>query len=289
MRQFVHSSKEDVDTAEFRKGGMVTLKQRIITGIIGGAIFLTLLIIGGYPFTFFIIALATIAMYELLRMKKIPLFSFFGILSVFLMWLLLVPNDWFNVPFLSQFTKVELFALIILILLMITVISKNKFTFDEVGFVILSSVYVGFGFHFLIATRLISDIGLALVFFVIITIWSTDSGAYFVGRKFGKRKLWPDISPKKTIEGSIGGILTAFIIGIILQLIFNIFTSTLILLAVILVVSIFGQIGDLVESALKRHYAVKDSGKLLPGHGGILDCFDSLIYVFPLLHLLQLI
>lgn len=265
------------------------MKQRIITGVIGAAIFLTMIFVGGYPFTIFIIMLATIAMSELLKMKEIPLFSFFGIFSTFLMWLLLVPNKWLDIPLLSHLTKVELFVFIIFLLLMITVISKNKLTFDEVGFVILSSVYVGFGFHFLLATRQIPEIGMGLVFFVILMIWSTDSGAYFVGRKFGKRKLWPHISPNKTIEGSIGGIVTAFVIGIIIQWLFPIFTSTFTFIAVILIISIFGQIGDLVESAIKRHYGVKDSGNLLPGHGGILDRFDSLIYVFPLLHLLQLI
>ncbi|WP_178075295.1 phosphatidate cytidylyltransferase, partial [Pseudomonas sp. 2822-17] len=94
------------------------------------------------------------------------------------------------------------------------------------------------------------------------------------------------ISPKKTIEGAIGGLLSAFVIGTIYVIIFPIFDSWVIATLIIIVVSVTGQLGDLVESALKRHYSVKDSGQVLPGHGGILDRFDSLIFVMPILYLL---
>lgn len=265
------------------------MKQRIITGVLGAIVFLTMVVIGGLPFTFFILLLASIAMMELLKMKKIPPLSFIGLISLILMWLLLVPTSWLEMPFLSHVSKVEIFVFMILFLLMVTVISKNRFTFDEVGFIILSSVYVGFGFHYLMVTRLMPDQGLALLFFVLVIIWATDTGAYFVGRSLGRQKLWPEISPNKTIEGSIGGIVCALVVGIVFQMIIPIFTTHLTLVLVIIIASVFGQLGDLVESALKRHYAVKDSGNVLPGHGGILDRFDSLIYVLPILHLLQLL
>ncbi len=271
------------------KRGDVKLKERIITGIIGGAFFITMVLFGGWVFALFISIVASVAMMELLKMKKIAPISLMGIISLFSMWLLLVPTNWFDQVVPSYFTKVEIFIFMILVLLMFTVITKNSFTFDQVGFVILSSVYVGFGFHYLIMTRDIPEHGLILVFYVLLLIWTTDSGAYFVGRKWGRNKLWPDISPKKTIEGSIGGIVAATIVGTIFYFFFPIFSSYITALLVIIVASIFGQLGDLVESALKRHYAVKDSGNVLPGHGGILDRFDSLIYVMPILHLLQLI
>lgn len=248
-----------------------------------------MVIVGGWIFALFISIVASVAMIELLKMKKIAPISLMGLISLLSMWLLLVPTSWFDQVIPSYFTKVEIFVFMILVLLMFTVITKNTFTFDQVGFVILSSVYVGFGFHYLIMTREIPEYGMILVFFILFLIWTTDSGAYFVGRKWGKNKLWPDISPKKTIEGSIGGIVAAIIIGTIFYMIVPIFPSYLTALFVIIVASIFGQLGDLVESALKRHYAVKDSGNVLPGHGGILDRFDSLIYVMPILHLLQLI
>ena len=115
-------------------------------------------------------------------------------------------------------------------------------------------------------------------------VWTTDSGAYFVGRKLGKHKLWPEISPKKTIEGSIGGVVIAVIFAVLMQLIYPFASSWTLLIVVTIIASIIGQMGDLVESAIKRHYGVKDSGTILPGHGGILDRFDSLLFAVPLLH-----
>ncbi|UTR10836.1 phosphatidate cytidylyltransferase [Evansella sp. LMS18] len=260
------------------------MKQRIITAVIAGAGFLTLIILGGWPFTVLMIALALIAMSELLKMKQVRIMSPMGLSSFFLMLLLLTPDnvltlDWLHVH------QLELFLLFIVVLLATTVISKNEFTFDEAGFIILAAVYVGLGFNYFIYTRFLED-GLIIIFFILILVWATDSGAYFAGRAFGKRKLWPEISPNKTIEGALGGIALAFAAGIIYSLFLPIFTSMLTTLLFILVVSTAGQMGDLVESALKRHYAVKDSGQVLPGHGGILDRFDSLIYVMPILYLL---
>lgn len=261
------------------------MKQRIITAIIAGALFLAVIIIGGLPFTLLVFALATVAMSELLKMKQMNLASPIGLLSLVLMWILLVPQSYLQWLHLD---KLEIFVLLIIVLLALTVLTKNRFTFDQAGFIILSSVYIGFGFHFFMYTRFLEQ-GLSLLFFILILVWATDSGAYFAGRKFGKNKLWPDISPNKTIEGAIGGVALAFLVGIVYTLFIPLFTSIVITLVFITVVSVSGQIGDLVESALKRHYSVKDSGQVLPGHGGILDRFDSLIYVMPILYLLNLI
>ena len=120
--------------------------------------------------------------------------------------------------------------------------------------------------------------------YALFTIWATDTGAYFIGRAWGKRKLWPEISPNKTVEGSIGGIVCAVVVAVIYQLFTNLFDSVALLIVMTVVLSIFGQLGDLVESAFKRHYGVKDSGNILPGHGGILDRFDSLLFILPILH-----
>ncbi|MFA9558051.1 phosphatidate cytidylyltransferase [Evansella sp. AB-rgal1] len=263
------------------------MKQRIITAVIAGAAFLTIIIIGNLPFTLMMILLATIAMNELLKMKQMKWSSPMGILSFVLMWILLIPTNVISFEWL-HIDKLEMFLLLIVVLLALTVITKNKFTFDEAGFIILSSVYIGFGFHYFIYTRFLEQ-GLAVLFFILILVWATDSGAYFTGKSFGKNKLWPDISPNKTIEGAIGGIALAFLVGVIYTVYIPIFSSWLSTVVFILVVSISGQLGDLVESALKRHYAVKDSGQVLPGHGGILDRFDSLIFVMPILYLVNLL
>jgi phosphatidate cytidylyltransferase len=119
-------------------------------------------------------------------------------------------------------------------------------------------------------------------------IWATDSGAYFIGKATGKTKLWPEISPNKTVEGSIGGVVSALLVAVLFAIFSEINATIFTLMAITVVLSIFGQIGDLVQSAFKRHFNVKDSGNILPGHGGILDRFDSLLFVLPLLHFFHL-
>ncbi|SDY70843.1 phosphatidate cytidylyltransferase [Evansella caseinilytica] len=263
------------------------MKQRIITAVIAGVPFLTLTILGNWPFIIMMVALATIAMNELLKMKQVKSLSSTGVVGYLLMWLLLLPENVLPFGWLHT-NKLELFLLLAVVLLILTVITKNNLTFDDAGFMLITSVYIGFGFHYFMHTRFL-DNGLALLFFVLILVWSTDSGAYFAGKSFGKTKLWPEISPNKTVEGAIGGILLAYIIGISYLLIVPVFSSWLMAFLFIFAVSVAGQLGDLVESALKRHYSVKDSGHILPGHGGILDRLDSLIFVMPVIYLLGFI
>lgn len=122
--------------------------------------------------------------------------------------------------------------------------------------------------------------GLGVIIYLLIIIWSTDSFAYLVGRKIGKTKLAPKISPNKTWEGAIGGTVVATALAsIYLVAVEPIGMSLWISIIVTILLSITGQIGDLLESFVKRYYGVKDSGNILPGHGGILDRFDSLLLV----------
>jgi phosphatidate cytidylyltransferase len=260
------------------------MKQRILTAIIAAAVFLPIVMYGGLPFILLTYLLATVGLYELLKMKKIKLFSLPGLISLALLWILLLPDQTFLLDF--NYTKVELAFLTVLLFLTYTVATKNRFTFEDVAFSILGTIYVGLGFYYFIETR---DAGITYIFYSLFMIWATDSGAYFIGKAMGKKKLWPEISPNKTVEGSIGGVICALIVAILFSFFTDIDASLLQLLVMTIVLSIFGQIGDLVESALKRHYNVKDSGNILPGHGGILDRFDSLLFVWPLLGFLHLI
>lgn len=262
------------------------MKQRIITAIVAAAIFLPLVIYGGIPFIVLTYLIASIGLFELLKMRKINLFSLPGFISLLLLWIILWPNQYEDVLIDIHYTKMELSFLLILLFLTYTVVTKNKFTFEDVAFAVLGTLYVGLGFYYFIETR---DAGITYVFYSLFIIWATDSGAYFIGKAIGKRKLWPEISPNKTIEGSIGGVISALIVAVLFIVFTDINASLIQILVITMILSVFGQIGDLVESALKRHFNVKDSGNLLPGHGGILDRFDSLLFVWPLLSFLFLL
>lgn len=118
------------------------------------------------------------------------------------------------------------------------------------------------------------------VFGLLILIWTNDTMAYFIGSQFGNRKLFERISPKKTWEGTIGGGLCTVLIAWGLSFVIKDFTTTQ-WIALAAVAAVFGTLGDLVESMLKRSVGVKDSGNLLPGHGGLLDRFDAFIFTLP--------
>ncbi|MGL6027314.1 MAG: phosphatidate cytidylyltransferase [Vibrio sp.] len=142
---------------------------------------------------------------------------------------------------------------------------------------------------FLRAHSYLSDpfYGAKLVLFVCFLVWAADSGAYFVGKSFGKHKMAPAVSPNKTIEGLIGGIVMAMLVGYWAAQWFAIpFSSTLSMLLIILVTVVISVLGDLVESMFKRVSGIKDSSNIIPGHGGILDRIDSLTAAFPVFALL---
>lgn len=255
--------------------------------MIAAAFFIPFVLYGNLPFTILVYAMATVGMFELLRMKGISILSVPGIVGMLTVYVLLMPDGFAQqIEEITTYSKLEYLVIAAILLLIHSVIVKNHFTFDEIGFVLLSALYVGIGFYYLIETR---NVGLQFIIFALLVVWTTDSGAYFTGRKFGKNKLWPEISPNKTIEGFFGGIITAVIFACIMQFIYPFEKPWFILILVTIISSIFGQLGDLVESAIKRHYDVKDSGRLLPGHGGILDRFDSLLFVLPLLNLLHFV
>ncbi|MCP0886033.1 phosphatidate cytidylyltransferase [Ligilactobacillus sp. WILCCON 0076] len=258
------------------------MKQRVITAVVALIIFIPLLIVGGFAFNILVIAMGLVATSEFLRMRKKLLISTEAILSFLAMASLLIPIKWLDfVP--EQMTNIGMFYFFVMCLLLYTVVSKNRFSFDDAGVLTLGMIYAGFGFNYMMAAR---ENGLWILLYALLIVWITDSGAYMIGRKLGKHKLAPHISPNKTWEGSIGGTVVAVVlVGIYMYFFPQVqLYDYLTMLILTLLFSIGGQFGDLVESAFKRHYRVKDSGNILPGHGGILDRFDSLLFVLPLMH-----
>ncbi|CAO3422105.1 phosphatidate cytidylyltransferase [Azospirillum endophyticum] len=152
------------------------------------------------------------------------------------------------------------------------------------GLLGLGVLYVAAGMTGLMWLRDLPEVGLSLFLFVLIAIWATDIGAYAAGRSIGGPKLAPRISPKKTWAGLIGGMTSSALFGWLVALAFGASRPDVALI-VGAAVAVVGQAGDLFESALKRRYNVKDSGQLIPGHGGILDRIDGLLAAAPVLAL----
>ena len=176
---------------------------------------------------------------------------------------------------------------IILILLTVAVFSEGKVPVDKVCIAFTTCAYVITGFISIIQLRSMEK-GNIIYLLVFIAPWVTDTFAYFCGMLFGRHKLIPSVSPKKTIEGSIGGVVFC-ILGCIAYRYILVFLNyenlppVWIFAALGFVVSIVSQIGDLIFSLIKRRYGIKDYGVIFPGHGGVLDRFDSVIATAPLL------
>jgi phosphatidate cytidylyltransferase len=124
---------------------------------------------------------------------------------------------------------------------------------------------------------------------IIVLIWTNDTFAYLVGKNIGKNKLFPSVSPKKTIEGFAGGLVFTIIGGALLAQYYIMASNLYIWIVIAAIVSIFSTLGDLIESKLKRVAGIKDTGNIMPGHGGILDRLDSIIFVIPFINLFYLI
>ncbi len=262
------------------------MKTRVITGI--GILVVAVLLVVLAPFTpVFCIGmsvLAVMASFELLRV--------FGIHKD---WHISAPSYLLaaTLPFAAYFVTDETRVKFILIeaaiifiylvyLLGAAVFSHKKIKFVLVAAVFMALVYVIVSFTSL---SLLMYVNKGLFYFgvIIISSWGCDAGAYFIGCKFGKHKLIPDVSPNKSVEGAIGGVL----VSIVLNVLYGFVVSSLggakveyLSLALLgLVLSIVAMVGDLIASLIKREYGIKDYSNLLPGHGGIVDRFDS---VFPI-------
>ena len=250
------------------------MKKRVISAIIALIICIPLLIIGGYPFYVGVSILSVIGYYEIInireREKKVPLLiKLIGLVT----YLMIVLNNVVSSNiFYIDYKVLALTAF--LLMLPIIFFDRKKYNVNDALYLIGTSIFLGITFNFLMIFRNI-DINY-LIYILLITIM-TDTFAHFFGTKIGKHKLCPSVSPNKTIEGAVGGAIFGTFFGSVFYLtMFN--GNTFVIILISLLLSIVAQCGDLVFSAIKREYDVKDFGKIMPGHGGVLDRFDSLLF-----------
>ena len=243
------------------------MKTRLISAFVALVIFIPIFILGGIYFKIAISFLAVLALREILKLKtNIP--SFIKYISYVLIFAFLI----FNVN-----NIVGIFSSILIYFTLLIFVDKDKYNINDCTYITGFTVFFTLVFNYICVIRN-SDINI-LIYLLMITIL-TDSFAYFGGKLFGKHKLIEKISPNKTIEGSISGT----IMGTIFPAAFYIYAinpGEYLLLAILitLVLSVIGQIGDLIFSSIKRYYKIKDFSNIMPGHGGILDRLDSIIFV----------
>lgn len=197
----------------------------------------------------------------------------------------LFSKRYFHYGFNFNFNLSEILALSLIVIACITLFKfKNELYFDS-GKLIFTVIYVTLTFGFALGLpryTLTGNFSLE-VFMLFILIWSSDSFAYFTGKFFGKHKMAPSISPKKTWEGFAGGVFFTLILGYFIETNYSDLRGNWIVVGFL--VSVFAPLGDLVESQLKRNFDVKDSGNIIPGHGGVLDRLDSFIICAPVVYL----
>src|SRR5699024_8367890 len=253
------------------------VRQRIITSIVLLVVLVPTIFIGGWPFNFVMGLIALLASIELIRMAKInrqllpSIVTYLGTLSIVFFDYLAVylPDNWSN-----SFTPI--FSLMFLLICTVVI---HDYDFTKAGVSALTMFYVGLGGYAAVTIR---NSNLALFLFILLVVMSTDIGVYFIGSQIVKSKLANHLSTNKKIKGFIGGIMSAILFAFIYLIFFDCRYSKGIMLLVAGILSVTGQFGDLLESSFKSHFSVKDSGKILPGHGGILDRFDSTLFTLSM-------
>ena len=270
------------------------MKIRIITSFVGLAIVIPCLVFSNtVALDVFFALCAAMAVYELIKCvgqgKNYVLLIPSLILSLFTPFLV----RWLNIGVDFTTYLVIAFLLFFFFVFTLSIFSKGKFPVHDAGLVASVVMYIIIGFSGVLAIRNLPECGKYIYLVIFISSWLPDVGAYFVGVTMGKHKLIPDVSPKKTVEGAIGGILTCVLSFVVYTLIVNkLFDANINLLVMIIasvLLAVASMIGDLLASLIKRHYGIKDYGKLLPGHGGILDRFDSCLATSMLFYVMTLI
>ena len=241
-------------------------------------IFATLFSRESFIFLFGLFMLQTVS--EFANLVKLPkLLAVIGSALIFINFSVFSTPEWVELA-------IVILSVLTLLLLMVWLFDKKQKQFMQSGWFTLTG-YIVFSFVCITKLPIISnEFFPSIIIGIFILIWTNDTFAYLVGKSIGKRKLFERISPKKTVEGFVGGMFFAIVTSILIAQyyvsVFSLFTW--ILIAVI--VSVFGTVGDLVESKFKRLANVKDSGAIMPGHGGIYDRLDSIIFVAPFVLLL---
>ena len=254
---------------------------RLGSGIVLMAITIALMVYGGFPLFWVLTVVSLIGLFELFRAvrmeKSFP--AMIGYISSIVMDILILDGV-YNVLILWMIVT-------LMVMMACYVILYPKYDSEQMTMVFFGLFYVTLMLSFVFKVRFLAG-GILLVWLIYLGAWGSDTCAYCVGKLLGKHKLPSQLSPNKTIEGCLGGIFGAALIGFLFALAFYRDTAYWWQFALIGgISSVISQIGDLTASAIKRNHDIKDYGNLIPGHGGILDRFDSIIFTAPIVYILS--
>jgi phosphatidate cytidylyltransferase len=266
------------------------LSSRVIVGLIGIPLLVVLSLVGKIPFLILVLAIGLVSYFEFTRMMRNK-HSYTNKLIGYLSVAVIIVNEY------KPVIDYHILLLLITVLLLLSELFRNKDSaVSNIGSTLLGIFYIG------VLSAAIIDLrefyrdsvftypqGGYLIISILASIWICDSAAYFIGSAYGKHKLFPCVSPNKSWEGAVAGFVFA-VAGMIASHEFILdFMELKDVIAIGFIVGLFGQIGDLIESLLKRDAHVKDSSSIIPGHGGILDRFDSLLFTAPVVYLYLLL
>lgn len=261
---------------------------RVASGVVGGALLVTCFVLGNYFLWGLLLVASLIGLFELNRALELNwgVFAWAGYIVTILYYVLLITLNSVNFA-------LALFGILLIVDLAVFVFTFPRYRLEQVFAGFFEVTYVGIALSFIYLLRIHPPSGAYLVWLIPISAWGSDIFAYLIGMKFGKTPLVPNLSPKKSVEGAIGGIVGAAVLALVYAFairpyIPDVHHSVFIFPLISLFGAAAGQIGDLAASAIKRKVGIKDYGKLIPGHGGVLDRFDSIIMVAPIIYLVTL-
>lgn len=260
------------------------MRTRAITGFFFIVVLIGAVLLGPYVFVTLFSLIATCCVYEFYRMvhtENTQPLLFLGV-GVAAVGLALVGSTLLG---LLPYSILPFGIVAVLLLYIAALFRKTAHPIQDVAYSLFGLIYAAIPFIFFMGLGFVNgayDAYIPLGFLIL--LWTNDTGAYLAGRSMGRRKLFERISPNKTWEGFFGGVVMAVVAGFILSHYFGVFPLW-IWVCMGMIIGVFGTFGDLVESMLKRNVGVKDSGNILPGHGGLLDRFDGLLMAAPLVYL----
>lgn len=266
-------------------------KTRLLSGIVLVLIMVVTLYFGGFVTLGMVGVISMVGIYELMRIPKNSSKALLIVTEVLTLIYYVILGLGYNFESYGYYYLL-LMTVFLMILMCFYVFGYPKYEFSDIMLPFFAFFYVTVMLSYIFQVRFLQNGG-ALVVLVFLSAWGNDTCAYCVGVLFGKHKMSPKLSPKKSIEGFIGGIVGAALLGIAYAFLFGAITgemvTTQLIVAFAAICGIGGMIsvvGDLAASAIKRQYEIKDYGKLIPGHGGILDRFDSMIMTAPIVYYL---